>query len=272
MKTHSKLLALLCAAALAGCGSEAVQDITAPSLAGARIKFFNFGVNAPGVNFYANDTKMSAISATQCATLTNANRELCTTTGSEATTGVAFGGVGSGALYTQIVPGQYKVTGRIAAATDKDLAISEVSATLADGKAYSVYQSGLYDATNKTADAFIVEDNFPPERDFKVAHVRFVNAIYNAEPMTLYLVNQDTTVTGEIAVGGLVAYKSGGAFTPVPNGVYNLGARVAGSNTNAISRTGVSFVAGRVYTITTRGDMTVATGTTAPFLDNTSNR
>ena len=41
---------LCCAIALAGCEKNAVQDITG-SLPGARIKFFNFGVNAPQVNF-----------------------------------------------------------------------------------------------------------------------------------------------------------------------------------------------------------------------------
>jgi hypothetical protein len=118
-----------------------------------------------------------------------------------------------------------------------------------------------------------VEDAFVPERDFTVAYVRFVNAIYNADPMTLYLVNQDTALHApEIAVGGAVAYKSAGAFTAVPNGVYDLGAWVAGADTEAISRTGVSFVAGRVYTITTRGDMTATTGTSVPYLDNTTNR
>jgi hypothetical protein len=272
MRTHSKLLALLCAAALAGCGAEAVQDITAPKLEGARIKFFNMGVNAPGVNFYANDTKMTAVSATQCATLTNANREQCTTTGAEATTGVAYAGVGLGGYYAQIAPGQYKVTGRIAAATDKDLAISELSATLADGKAYSVYLSGVYNATTKKVDAFYVEDAFSPERDFKVAYVRHVNAIHNSKPLSVFLVNQDTTVKGEIAVGGAVAYKSAGEFVAVPNGVYNVGVREAGTNLTGINTTGVSFIAGRVYTISSRGDMTVATGTNVPGFNVTANR
>ena len=75
-------------------------------------------------------------------------------------------------------------------------------------------------------------------------------------------------------IGGAVAYKSGGAFTPLPNGVYDLATRTAGSATNAIVRTAVSFVAGRVYTIGARGDMTVTstTATNRPFLDNTANR
>jgi hypothetical protein len=85
--------------------------------------------------------------------------------------------------------------------------------------------------------------------------------------MTLYAKN--TTTLAEAAIGGSVAYKAAGAFVVVPAGVYDLGARYAGVTTNALSRALVSFVAGRVYTITARGD--IATSSTL-FLDNTTNR
>ena len=44
----------------------------------------------PGVNFYANDTKMTAISSTS---------------GSESTTGTAYGAVGNSGIYSGIAPG-----------------------------------------------------------------------------------------------------------------------------------------------------------------------
>lgn len=256
MNTLRYLAVLLCAAALAGCEKNAVQDLTGP-LPSARVKFFNFGVNAPAVNFYANDTKMTAVRST---------------TGNELNSGVVYGGVAAGNLYTGITPDQYTLSARIAAATDKDLPISSVAATIADGKQYSYYQSGLYNPTTKTVDAFIVEDPFPAAIDYSAAHVRFVNAIFNANPMILYAKNQETGV--EIPIGGAVPYKSAGAFTPVPGAVYDLSTRYAGATTNAITRTGVSFELGRVYTITARGDITVTSTTAAsrPFLDNTSNR
>lgn len=164
------------------------------------------------------------------------------------------------------------MAGKIAAATDKDLAISNLPATLEDGKSYSFYQSGFYDATAKSVDAFIVEDAFVPQIDYSVAYVRFVHAISNANPMTLYARN--TTTGDSVAVGAEVSYKSAGAFTALPQGVYDLRTRYAGVSTNAISRTGVSFLAGRVYTIGARGDITVTstTATNRPFLDNTANR
>jgi hypothetical protein len=261
--------ALLCAATvLSACDKNAVQTIDVP-LTTSAIRFFNFGLNAPGVNFYANSQKMTAISAATCTPPTD---PLCTTTGIESTAGVAYGSIVASGLYSTIAPGQYTLTGRIAATTDKDLPISSVAATIGDGKFYSYYQSGLYNTTTKQVDAFIVEDPFPAAVDFSVAQVRFVNAIHNSQPMTLYA---KSTVDGqEYAIGGAVAYKAGGAFTPVPGASYDLSTRVAGSATNVIVRTAVSFSGGRVYTISSRGDMTV-TGTTAtnrPFLDNTLNR
>lgn len=248
---------LLCAAlSLASCEENAVQDITGPAPS-ARVKFFNFGVNAPGVNFYADNQKMTAISSTS---------------GTESTSGVNYGSVGSGGFYSAIAPGQRALQGKIAAATDKDLTISSVTQNIVDGKHYSYYQSGFYNTTAKTVDAFVVEDNFPAEIDFSVAYVRFVHAISNANPLTLYVRN--TVTTAESAIGGAVSYKSASEFVAIPPGAYDLFARYTGSTTNAILRTGVSFNGGRVYTISARGDITVTstTATNRPFLDNTANR
>ena len=233
---------LLCAVALTACEKNGVQDITG-SLPGARVKFFNFGVGAPSVNFYANDN-----------------------------TGVASGGVGSGGFYSAIEPGQYTFTGRISAAVDKDVVISTAASSLANGKAYSYYISGIYNTTTKTAEAFVIEDAFVDTLDYTVAYVRFVNAISNANPMTLYAKNPTTGV--EVPVGGAVAYKSGGTFTALPGAVYDIATRYVGSTTNVITRTAVSFSAGKVYTIGARGDITVVSATlaTRPQLDNTANR
>ncbi len=247
---------LLCAVALTACEKNAVQVIAGPAPT-ARVKFFNFGVNAPQVNFYANTTKMTAISST---------------TGAESNLGVAYGAVGSGGFYAGIEPGAYTLTGKIAAAVDKDLTIATVATTLADGSEYSFYMSGFYDAVAKTSDAFVVEDPIPENFDYSMAYVRFVHAISNGNPMTLFAMNTVSLV--ETTIGAEVAYRGAGAFTAVPNGTYNLGTRYTGVLTNAISRTAVSFVAGRMYTISARGDITVVstTATNRPFLDNTANR
>ena len=256
MKSFRSIAILLGAVALAACEKNAVQDITG-ALPGSRVKYFNFGVSAPAVNFYANDNKATAV---------------LSATGVESTVGVGSGGVGGGGLYTAVDPGQYTFSGRIAATVDKDLPIASATATLLDGKAYSFYISGIYNTTSKAAEAFVIEDAFVDTLDFTVAYVRFVNAISNAEPMTLFATN--TTTSTEVPLGGAVAYKSGGAFVAVPNGVYNVAARYTGSSTNRIARTGLNLVAGRVYTIGARGDITVTSTTlaTRPLLDFTANR
>ena len=247
---------LLGAAALIACEKNAVQEITGPAPA-ARIKFFNFGLGAPGVNFYANDTKVTAVTSA---------------TGTEATTGVTFGNVGAGGLYTGIEPGNYNFSGRIAATVDKDLPISELPFTIQEGNFYTLYLSGPYDPITKTVDSFIIHDDFRQDIDFTVAQVRFVNAIYNANPMTLYATH---SVSGVVeSINGPVAYKGSTDFIEIPPGSYNLRARYTGSATNVISRDAVGFNGGRAYTITARGDITVVSTTAAnrPFLDNTINR
>lgn len=258
MTTHRLLATLLCAVALAACEKNAVQVLPSDTLYTARIKFFNFGVNAPGVNFYADDIKMTAV---------------LSATGSEATTGVAYGGVGNGGAYSAIAPGSHTLTGRIAATTDKDLPVATITSTIADGKYYSLYMSGFYNTAAKTSDAFVVEDAYPPEIDYDVATVRFVHAIANAaNPLTLYAAN--TTTNDTLVIGTAVAYKSGGAFMTLAPGIYNLFARYPDSTANKIVRTSLTLSAGRVYTVGARGDITITstTATNRPFLDNTTNR
>jgi hypothetical protein len=261
MTTHRILAALLCALGLAACEKNAVQVLPITNtIPNGRVKFFNFGVNAPGVNFYAGTTKMTAI-------LTGA--------GQEATTGVVYGGAGNGGVYLAITPGAYTLTGRIAATVDKDLAVATVNATLDDGKYYSFYMSGFYNTTTKTVDGFVVDDPLSVQAqpiNYSVAYVRFVHAISNAGPLTLRARN--TVVLDTTAVGGAVAYKGAGTFTALPAGVYDLFARYTDSTTNKIARTGVSFLGGRIYTVGARGDITIVstTATNRPFLDNTANR
>jgi hypothetical protein len=186
------------------------------------------------------------------------------------TAGVAYGIAASGGLYSGMEAGQYTFAARLA--SDQTTVVSTAPATIEGGKYYSYYQSGFYNSTTRTADGFVVEDNFPATIDWAVAQVRFVNAISNAQPMTLRITN--TEANQEITVGGEVAYKAAGAFVAVPPGAYDLMTRYAGSTTNQIVRTGVPFEPGRIYTITARGDITVTstTATNRPFLDNTTNR
>lgn len=251
------ITALACVAALAACSGDGVQSITAAP-AGASIKFFNFGVNTPGVNFYANSAKITAIGST---------------TGAESTTGTIYGGVGNSGSYSAIAPGQYTLSGKIAAATDKDLDISSVSTTLVDGKFYSMFISGIYDASAKKVEAFVVEDVLPTQQNFTASSVRFVNAISNSGALTLSAKNTSTGV--EVPVGGATAYKGASAFAPLPLATYDLIVRTA-AGTTVLTRTAVVFGGGFIsgWTVTVRGDITVVstTAATRPILDVTLNR
>ncbi len=249
---------LLGASLLVSCSKVDVQKITEAPPGSARVMYFNDAVGAPSVNFYANGTKVTALGP-----INNA----------ESPNGLAYGSVAAGGYYTSIQPGQYTITGQISptATADPGKTISSVAATLAPETYYSVYQSGIYDATAKTSDAFVVEDQLPAF-DWSQAYVRFVNASANSSPMTLYVKN--TTTGTAAAMGGAIAYRSASTFMPVPAATYDLSARVAGASTDAIDKAGVSFAAGRVYTVTARGDMTVTSTTSAnrPILDFTPNR
>jgi hypothetical protein len=251
---------------LAGCEKGGPQDILG-TLPSSRVKFFNFGVNTPGVNFYAGNQKMTAISST---------------TGAESTIGTAQGAGGANGLYTGVDAGQLALSARIAAATDKDLPIATITQNVESGKAYSFYLSGIYNPTTKSVDAFVLEDPFAPDADYEGTSIRFVNAISNSQPLQLVLRNATSGV--EAPVGGPVAYKSGTQFIKF-EGVTNLAVfiggsvdlhvRAAGSSTTLFTRTAVGFGRGRSATVTARGDMTLVTSTTSanrPQLDVTSNR
>src|SRR5881398_1442067 len=115
---YASLALLFAATALVACGDgNARQDITVPA-SGALVRFFNFGVGAPAVNFYANTQKITAISSANCQP-PNDTTSVCRSTGNETTTGTAYSAAGNGALYNQLVAGTYTLAGQIAAATDK---------------------------------------------------------------------------------------------------------------------------------------------------------
>ena len=276
MNRYTSAAILLAGVALAACEKIAVQTLAGPvgdgNIPSVQIRFFNFGVNAPGLNFYANTTKMTAVSSATCSPTPadTVQQRVCRENGAEANTGVTYGNVGSGGLYAGIAPGDYTLKGTIAAATDKNLAVASLATTLAPNKIYSYFVSGVYNTTAKTVESFIVEDPLPAI-DWTKAQIRFVNASANSSPMQLTVRDSSTKV--ETVIGtGTTAYKSAGTFTAIPGALYQLYTTVAGSATKVIQRDGVTFSNGRIYTITARGDITLATGTNAKALDNTANR
>jgi hypothetical protein len=260
------------AATLNACSYEknAAQDITAP-ISGANVKFFNFAVSAPSLNFFANDAKVTAVSSTSCSPPPSTPNPACNTTGVESTAGTAAGAVANGGLYNVVAPGSVTLAGKISATTDNGLAVASTTANLETGKYYTFFTGGIYDATAKKVDAFVLEDVLP-QFDFANAYVRFVNASSNATASTLFAKNQTTGT--EAAVGGAVAYKTGGTFVALTPGLYDVSVRLGSSSTNLVTLTNVSFAGGRVYTVSLRGDVTVTstTAATRPVLQNNTTR
>ena len=254
MNRPRMIAALVAVASLAACSGRGVQDLTS-TLPTTAVKFFNFAMGAPTVNFYAGEVKMTGVNSTS---------------GTESNSGTGYGSVGAGGFYSSITPGAYTITARITAVTDNGLPIASTPVTLADGKGYSYYLSGVYNTTTKQSDAFLVQDDVPAI-DYTQTNVRFVNAIFNSSQQILWARN---TVTGDsVQVGGPIAYKAASAFKAMPGAVYDLTVRNVGSNAAVITRAGVSFSSSRSYTITARGDITVVstTATNRPILDNTAN-
>lgn len=278
MRINRSFVILLGAIALAACGEKTRREeaITGPVPSTSAIRFYNYGVGAPSVQFYADARKMTATTSSSCQAAANppvtATDSTCLTVGIQATTGISYAtGVAAGGLYMAIDPGQYTMMARTVSSSSSGNVVSSTPVAIETGKFYSYYQSGVYNSTAGTADAFVVEDPLPATIDWSKALVRFVNAISNSQPMTLYVVNTETQA--ETAVGGAVAYKGAGTFTALEPFTYDLHARLA-DGTDKIIRTFTPFLPGHVYTITAHGDMTVTSTTSAnrPILDSSANQ
>ncbi len=266
-KIYIGLTALLLSTALFSCKKNGIQVIDQPiNLAdNAQIKYFNNSVGSPAVNFYANDAKVTGI---------------LSTTGVEGAT--AFAGVYPQTGYSALPGGSYVFKAQIAASatTDANLAIATTpSAPLTNTKFYTLFLSGIYSANTKMADSFLLEDVLPAY-DINFTYVRLVNTISNA-PQAFDLYAKNTTIpnSSEIKIASNIAYKSASAFVSVPEGNYELYVRYPSSaTTNVISRNGssvVNMIGGKVYTLVTRGDITLPTTGTAtarPQIDFTANR
>jgi len=245
------LAALLGAVVLAACSKYDIEDPTT-SLPGSSVRFSNFAVGAPGVNFFADTTRLTGVSTNK---------------------GVTYGAAALGGLYAGLKPGSYTLSGRLADTTANNFPIGSVSTAIDFRKSYSFYLSGIFNPADSSVDAFVVEDPIPTTLVDTLAYVRFVNAIGNADSLRLYVrLSTDTLTADWMPVDSVVTYKTAGPFIMLAAQRYDLAGRLPDSTTNKFTHTGVAFAGGHVYTITARGNITVASGTAAPFLDASQNR
>lgn len=227
----------------------------------ARIRLYNFAINSPSANFYSNETKISGT---------------LSATGAEAVGGVGFGGTYPTNQYALAPVGTREIRHVTSSTltTDPNVTIAKASYNFVDQKYYSAFTSGIYDAVTKTADAFVVEDNFPTEIDQPNAYIRIVNPGHNTTTITMVLqktatVNGVKTILEEVTIGTGIAYKQASPFVAITPGAWELLVTDQGSGKTAV-RAATSFLKDRVYTIALRGN--IVTGTPATFLDNTVNK
>ncbi len=247
------LLALM-AIMFAACDKNAIQDINTTPV-GAYFRVHNFAVGGPTVNIYANEVKISAIGST---------------TGIEAAAGIAANGIFPGTnSYLSLEPGSIVLKAKVPALATVNAGVTTniTTQSVVAGRYYSYFTSGIYDATAKTTDAFIIEDILPAI-DTGMAYVRIVSAIPNSAT-GFNLTGVNTTTLASITIAPATGYKAASPFVKVPNGIYNLTSVNTSTPVNTITRAAVSFSKGFIYTITTRG--TTLTASTLG-LDLTRNR
>ncbi len=253
------LFLLIISLFVGACEKNAVQKIDTTA-DGAFVRFYNFALSAPSVNFYVNDVKVTATNSAS---------------GTEAITGVNAGGIfPANNNYLAL-----KTTGTVSfkaftpttAVVDPNINVTNIAGEISEGKYYSFFTSGVYDAVSKTTSGFILEDVLPAV-DTAFAYVRFVNTVPNAtNGFDLKAVN--TATLAESVITAPIVYQATSTYTRIPNGVYNLTATsISSPANNTITRASVSFVKGFVYTIASRGDALITTGANAKSLDLTRNR
>ncbi len=264
-------LAALLPCLAAACGDESTPRLT-ESTATAGVKFYNLGLNAPGVNFFAGDAKVTGANSVACTPLPAPPADsTCRSRGVEAAAGTPYGSAAAGGFYVSLAPGQYTFTGRISATADNGLAIATVPLTLAEGDRYSVFLTGPYNTATKQVDTLVLKDEIPASAPGDSAvYLRVVSTVANARPMVL-IVRTQTVPVAEFTLPA-VAYKTAGSWVPLRiSGLVDLFGREEGSTAAPRSlATGVSLVARRVYTVAIRGDNTVTSTTAATRLQATT--
>jgi hypothetical protein len=141
--------------------------------------------------------------------------------------------------YAQLDPDTYNVQVTPTGATTP--VVIEADLSLAADTDYTVVAVGLLADIEPLV---LVDNNAAPAAG--KAHVRFVHASPDAPAV-------DIAVTGGPVLFSDVPFKGVGDYLPVDAGTYDLEARVAGTETVALTVPGVALEAGNVYTIFAMG-------------------
>jgi LPXTG-motif cell wall-anchored protein len=141
--------------------------------------------------------------------------------------------------YAKLEPGSYQVQVTPTGATEP--IVIDATLDLATQTDYTVVAVGQLENIEPLV---LVDNNSAPAAG--KAHVRFVHASPDAPAV-------DIAVTGGPVLFSNVPFKGTGDYLPVDAGTYDLEARVAGTDTVALSVPGVALADGTVYTIFAMG-------------------
>ncbi len=151
--------------------------------------------------------------------------------------------------YLSVIAGTRNIKVKVNPSTTSSAAVIEANLPLAKNTSYSVF---AIDSVSKIS-ALVTTDDLTAPASGK-AHVRFIHLSPNAPAV-------DVSVSGQAAGAGLFTNRSFNksitatqqAFTSVDAGTYDLEVRVAGTTTVALSLPGVTFTAGKIYTVFAKG-------------------
>lgn len=208
------------------------------------VKFLNITPGSPSVNFYVNDVKISGV-------YSSASTE----------TGYGYAGLFPDVGYVALKPGNNTLKANIvsSAATDKNLNVFSSTVNMEAGKYFSIFTTGVYNATDKKIESSLVVQDVKPALDTGKIFVRVVN-LYSGGPK-LDLIQAGS---GEKIISN-VAYNTASEFVTIPNpgvaNVYNIG----NAETNAVLKASLfslTLTKGRAYTFIIRG---ISGSTTYPL-------
>ncbi|MCF4100613.1 DUF4397 domain-containing protein [Gillisia sp. M10.2A] len=244
-KTFNKILILFAVSLLFNaCEENAIPELTEPvSEEATYVKFFFHVENAPSVNFYFDDQKVSAVGSSSA----------------DEVQGNSYGSVFPSNAYALIPSGDFNVNAR-------DLegnVIASTNASFAADKNYSAYLVG----TTDSYEVFVMEDQLPPSDRVKIFW-RFVNTMANMPfSVDVYAIKAAVPETDDspaqavqvISLGNGLAFKQGGDYTELEPGNYTFKVFESGSDydpetsTPYIQNTVNVASKGRVYSTQIRG-------------------
>ena len=247
MKKTFNIFLMLCAVSFMfnACDENAIPELTEPLAENATlVKFFLNAEEAPSINFYFDEKKISSVASSTAGAVQGNN----------------YGSVFPSNAYALITAGTFNIYA-------KDLegnVIATKSATFEADKNYSAYLVGAADSH----EIFVLEDDLPLADNIKI-YWRFVNTMTNIPfAVDAYAIKAEVAATVDapaqpvkvVPLGNNLAFKQAGDYIELESGKYTFKAFASGTDyqvetsTPYIQNTVTLASKGRVYSTQIRGN------------------